>query len=365
MMSSADLLEDGFPHGTPDGYDQGCHSAGGCPTGIEHGLSCKTAKMKSRSDYQYQQLVKRGATVPEIADTLGLIGTPPAAKPTKPAAPAKHTKPAAEPVKETAQPPAPVERTPATAPEATSPTHSTKDIRAWARERGYDVADRGRIHQDIVDHYWDAHGLLNTTPTEEPAPAAEGQDAPSDDAPQPPAATAEPTSPRPDWGTMNLELDLRTATAERDRARDLAARLEQELARLEHTRTEETAAHAANRRADADLIDQHEQTIATLIRQGIAGNHARRENQAALAAATSTASSAERALGLVLQKWGEATGKASNADRALGYIDASLNGIADLSPDLPWRNDEVVELLDDLRSLLVTGEHRTREREHR
>lgn len=369
MMSSADLLEDGFPHGTPDGYDQGCHSAGGCPTGIEHGLSCKTAKMKSRSDYQYQQLVKRGATVPEIADTLGLFGTAPAAKPTKPTKAAKATKTAgpgaapaaAEPTSGTNPVPdaatqtleggEPAEgdhprstgATGSTAPEATTPDHSTKEIRAWARERGYTVADRGRIHQDIVDHYWDAHGLLDTQPAEAPTTEAEEPVAP------------ECPSPLQVEGTINLELDLRTATAERDRARDLAARLEQELARLEQTRTEETAAFIAVRHELLDDIDQHEQTIATLIDEGITAHHARRDLREALAAASTSASSAERALELVLQKWGDATGKAANADRALGYIDASLNGVADLSPDLTWRNDEVVEVLEEIRSLLVTG----------
>lgn len=73
-MSGLDLFVDGFPHGTPQGYDEGCQG-GTCPTGVEYGLSCKIAKSKSRGDYQYQKLVKQGATIPEIADALGLVGT--------------------------------------------------------------------------------------------------------------------------------------------------------------------------------------------------------------------------------------------------------------------------------------------------
>jgi hypothetical protein len=33
----------------------------------------------------------------------------------------------------------------------------TAKVRAWAKEQGYDVSDRGRIHQDIFDKYEAAH----------------------------------------------------------------------------------------------------------------------------------------------------------------------------------------------------------------
>ena len=33
----------------------------------------------------------------------------------------------------------------------------TPKIRAWAKENGYPVSDRGRIHQDIQDKYYAAH----------------------------------------------------------------------------------------------------------------------------------------------------------------------------------------------------------------
>lgn len=34
----------------------------------------------------------------------------------------------------------------------------TPKIRAWAKEQGLKVSDRGRIHQDVQDKYYAAHG---------------------------------------------------------------------------------------------------------------------------------------------------------------------------------------------------------------
>ncbi len=33
------------------------------------------------------------------------------------------------------------------------PTQKAAEIRAWARENGYEVADRGRIHRDVIQAY--------------------------------------------------------------------------------------------------------------------------------------------------------------------------------------------------------------------
>ncbi|MFT4281205.1 hypothetical protein [Microbacterium sp.] len=71
-MSGADRLEDGYPHGTVEGFDRGCRS-GYCPAGNEHGLSCRRAKRLAAGDYRYSRLVKRGMTPGEIADELGLV----------------------------------------------------------------------------------------------------------------------------------------------------------------------------------------------------------------------------------------------------------------------------------------------------
>ncbi len=36
---------------------------------------------------------------------------------------------------------------------APRPTQKAAEIRAWARENGYEVADRGRIHRDVIQAY--------------------------------------------------------------------------------------------------------------------------------------------------------------------------------------------------------------------
>lgn len=33
------------------------------------------------------------------------------------------------------------------------PTEDTAQIRAWAKDNGYEVSDRGRIHRDVVEAY--------------------------------------------------------------------------------------------------------------------------------------------------------------------------------------------------------------------
>jgi hypothetical protein len=224
-MSSTDLFVDGYPHGTPQGYDDGCRG-GACPTGVAYGLSCKIAKQKSSGDYQYQRLVKSGASIPSIAYALGLVGTEsapaPAAPKKKPArvaptpatakggvslvdaaaavakvaaagagsiadiAASAHTdEPTAtagavvtsaveqpadyQTAPEAAQPAAPELVTPAPEPlepDQTPTTDATpaptpREIRAWAIAKGYDVASMGKIPQHIVDHYWEATGRLN------------------------------------------------------------------------------------------------------------------------------------------------------------------------------------------------------------
>ena len=42
-----------------------------------------------------------------------------------------------------------------------------------------------------------------------------------------------------------------------------------------------------------------------------------------------------------------------NADEALAYVDKSIDNVADL--DVIWETREVVEMLEDIRSLLVLG----------
>jgi hypothetical protein len=62
-MSSADLFVDGFPHGTPNGYQKGCRSNGVCPAKLESGQSCKEANIRVSRDSVYRALVQSGAAV--------------------------------------------------------------------------------------------------------------------------------------------------------------------------------------------------------------------------------------------------------------------------------------------------------------
>lgn len=129
-MSAADRLEDGYPHGTVQGYRDGCR--GVCPAGTEHGLSCRKAATLSAGDYQYQKLVRRGATPAEIADALGLNPDTTAPTPKPGRAPAATPKPA-QPLAERAHDTAPQEDagTPAIETEApTAPSEPAAEVEA-------------------------------------------------------------------------------------------------------------------------------------------------------------------------------------------------------------------------------------------
>jgi hypothetical protein len=67
-MSSADLFEDGFPHGTKEGYDKGCRGHGSCPGVLEFGRSCNQASMHYSGDYEYRKRVDAGLGPAEIAE---------------------------------------------------------------------------------------------------------------------------------------------------------------------------------------------------------------------------------------------------------------------------------------------------------
>lgn len=49
-----DLYAPDFPHGSPDGYDAGCHGAACTYHGDPHWLSCREAKELKRGDYSYR-----------------------------------------------------------------------------------------------------------------------------------------------------------------------------------------------------------------------------------------------------------------------------------------------------------------------
>lgn len=79
-MSAADLLEDGFPHGTVDGHLQGCKTAH-CPAPI----SCTDMKRRYASDWGFRRRVDAGWTVEaimaaEVADEVAARAVEKAAK---------------------------------------------------------------------------------------------------------------------------------------------------------------------------------------------------------------------------------------------------------------------------------------------
>lgn len=45
-----------------------------------------------------------------------------------------------------------------------------------------------------------------------------------------------------------------------------------------------------------------------------------------------------------------------SAADALAYVDKTLDNVADVGPDVMWKNGEVVALLEDVRALILTGE---------
>lgn len=47
--------------------------------------------------------------------------------------------------------------------------------------------------------------------------------------------------------------------------------------------------------------------------------------------------------------------RARNAWHALAFVDQTSYANRDSRPDLPWRNDEVMALLDDIRAALIIG----------
>ena len=61
-MSALDMLEDGFPHGTVDGYTAGCRT-NHCPAPIR----CAVFKRRYDSDYGFRKRVDAGWTVEQIA----------------------------------------------------------------------------------------------------------------------------------------------------------------------------------------------------------------------------------------------------------------------------------------------------------
>jgi hypothetical protein len=171
-MSGADRLDDGFPHGTTQGYTNGCRG-GWCPAGNEHGLSCSRAKQLSAGDYQYQRLAKQGRTPSEIAFELGL-------------APETHAAPRKESVVpgvddeevidlEGDEEPMKI-NTKSTKPVPIPPTASGRtkaelaEIRQWAKDNGVAHTVTGRMPRATIAAYDAAHAPAQAPADDRPKP---------------------------------------------------------------------------------------------------------------------------------------------------------------------------------------------------
>lgn len=208
-MSGADLLEDGFPHGTVDGFLAGCRG-GSCP--VEHGMTCRRAKQLAAGDYRYARLAAQGLTPAEIAAELGEGSHEhPAPAPRRPVVqgeddeddqvddlnePIEGEDPIMTTIEETAAPtpatiiksrkpePQPAPDWPDEASES-SATSSQADaepevtsgeidltpatIRAWARENRVPVNVKGSVRKSVVEAYMVAHGhIIIEAPGEQP-----------------------------------------------------------------------------------------------------------------------------------------------------------------------------------------------------
>lgn len=84
-MSGADLLEDGFPHSTVQGYKAGCRGRS-CIGVVENGISCADAFARYQGDYGFRKKVDAGMSPKEIvAEASGAPVAPrprPVSKPT-------------------------------------------------------------------------------------------------------------------------------------------------------------------------------------------------------------------------------------------------------------------------------------------
>lgn len=394
MMSSSDLFIEGYPHGTPKGYDDGCRGAV-CPAGIEYGLSCKIAKQKSRGDYQYQQLVKKGATLAEIADALGLVGSEPGAPKPKTAklkatpatahggrsladaaeaasAGAEKLVEAVVELDQQIQDPSitpldqarqirelvgPLRREdgtlntraiaeeatlrqnaglpawiaeldapkdyeqaePANPGEATAPAPTPREIREWARDRGYEIGTKGKIPQHIVDHYWEATGRLDAPADEMPSAIAEHVKQLEDE-----LTDLLPPESRPEWAQVTLHEDL-------EAARNLAVRLEQELAHVEQQHDTLTQVYSATMNDHAHASSEDLRVIEDL---------ARRLDQA-----EAERDSANHALELAVRKWGDE--RAANEASYAVILDQAatinrLTALATITPDVEASMDNAL-----------------------
>lgn len=181
-MSAADRLEDGFPHGTPAGYEQGCRSNGACPSKRETGQSCKDANVRAARDSTYRALVRSGAPVSVLAQPeveAQKPTAPPAPRPAPHAATPKLLQPKKTPKPKPKPVPAPAP-SPTPASQATPTKHgTTAGYSAGCRDHCPGGPDGTTCRQAVATYQRDLNArrraerlsALAAAPTEE-APSA-------------------------------------------------------------------------------------------------------------------------------------------------------------------------------------------------
>lgn len=194
-MSGADRLEDGFPHGTTQGYADGCRG-GWCPAGNDHGLSCSRAKQLSAGDYQYQRLAKQGRSPAEIAFELGLAPETHVAPEKKTAVPGVDDEEVID--LEGDEEPMTTNTKPAKAvpvpPTASGRTKAElAEIRQWAKDNGVPHTVTGRMPRATIAAYDAAHAAPEAQADDSPKPTPPRKLTPMKPAEQP-AALQEPAA---------------------------------------------------------------------------------------------------------------------------------------------------------------------------
>ena len=93
-MSAADLLEDGYPHSTVQGYQDGCRGRS-CPGKQANGISCAGVFVRYQGDFRWRRRLDAGETPAQIiaaeaAEAAAVVVKPP--KPKKKGRPAGERK---------------------------------------------------------------------------------------------------------------------------------------------------------------------------------------------------------------------------------------------------------------------------------
>ena len=305
-MSAADLFVDGFPHGTPQGFTDGCKS-GACPGKADFGMSCRMAWQAERSDRRYRRLADEGMPPAGIALELGLVEPEQMSSSAAASLVAWRVSKLGVPAMEAAEALVAGAGAPVLAADVMHDLSRPARIRAWAREQGMTVGEVGPIRRAVIEAY-DARDIAPAAPAEEapsaePEPDAEPNAETVDDEPETeptmPSCSRHPNgtdapcaacgrarrahraeglvpehiqhTPRPDFGQAMVDVDV-------ERARRIAVHLEQLLAETERQRDEALAdVHTLTTAlAHEQQVSKFAVAEAAVLRRSIADARARR-----------------------------------------------------------------------------------------